>query len=315
MKTRWQTGIIAALTVLCLLAGACTLQASRKPITGAPKTEPTISMFVNETGQKKQIKMEDYVAGVVAAEMEPTWPVNALAAQAILARTFALENMKSGRVRQLHGTDVSTSINESQAYNPSRISKQVRQAVANTRGKVITYQGNYVKAWFNACDGGVTASAAEGLSYTKTPTPYLRAGIKDNCLAVTTPQNRAWEARIPLEQVRAAVQKISGKDPGAITSVRIAQKGPSGRAQTLQIGSANIGAPALRLTLGSELVRSTFLTGATIEGDQLVLKGKGFGHGVGMCQWGAKKLAEQNYTPENIIKYYYKGITIQNLWK
>jgi len=315
MKTRWHTGIIVTLAVICLLAGACARQAPRKPITGNPQTEPTISMFVNETGQKKQIKMEDYVAGVVAAEMEPTWPVNALAAQAILARTFVMENIKSGRVKQLHGTDVSTSTKESQAYNPSRINEQVRQAVASTRGKVVMYKGDYVKAWFNACDGGVTASAAEGLNYTKTPTPYLKAGIKDNCLAVTTPQNCAWEARIPLQRVRAAVMKIRGKDPGAITSVRVAQYGPSGRVQTLQIGSTNISAPALRLALGSELVRSTLFTEAKIKGDQLILRGKGFGHGVGMCQWGAKKLAEQKYAPEDIIKYYYKGVVVQNLWK
>lgn len=308
------TGIIVAVSMISLLVGACARQAPRKPIAGAPRSEPTITMFVNETGQKKQIKLEEYVAGVVAAEMEPTWPVNALAAQAILARTFTMENIKSGRVRQLHGTDVSTSPQEFQAYNPSRINDRVRQAVARTRGEVATYRGDYVKAWFNACDGGVTASAAEGLAYTKTPTPYLKAGIKDNCLAITTPENRAWETRIPLPQVRAAVKKITGQDPGAISSARISKYGPSGRAQTLQIGTVTVGAPALRLALGSEWVRSTFLTGVKVEGNQLVLRGKGFGHGVGMCQWGAKRLAEQGRSPEDIVKFYYKGIEIQKLW-
>jgi len=315
MKVRWFTGLVIIAFVLTLLVGACARQAPRKPIADAPRSEPTITMFVNETGQKKQIKLEDYVAGVVAAEMEPTWPVNALAAQAILARTFTVENIKSGRVRQLRGADVSTSPQEFQAYNPSRINAQVRQAVARTRGEVAMYRGNYVKAWFNACDGGVTASAAEGLGYTKTPTPYLKAGIKDNCLAVTTPENRAWETRIPLEQVRSAVKKITGQDPGAVTSVRIAKYGPSGRAQTLQLGSTTVSAPALRLALGSEWIRSTFLTGVKVEGNQLVLKGKGFGHGVGLCQWGAKRLAEQGHSPEDIVKFYYKGIEIKKLWK
>ncbi len=315
MKIRWFTGIIISASIFGLLVGGCARQAPRKPIPGAPRSEPTITIFVNETGEKKQIKLEDYIAGVVAAEMEPTWPVNALAAQAILARTYTMDNLKSGQIKQLRGTDVSTSPQEFQAYNPSRINNNVRQAVARTRGEVATYQGSYVKAWFNACDGGVTASAAEGLAYTKTPTPYLKAGIKDNCLAVTTPENRSWETRIPLERVRTAVKEITGRDPGAIASVRIAKYGPSGRAQELQLGSVTVGAPALRLALGSEWVRSTFLTDLKVENNQLVLKGKGFGHGVGLCQWGAKRLAEQGYSPEDIVKFYYKGIEIQKLWK
>ncbi|MGB9847512.1 MAG: stage II sporulation protein SpoIID, partial [Desulfotomaculales bacterium] len=129
------------------------------------------------------------------------------------------------------------------------------------------------------------------------------------------PENRAWETRVPLEQVRAAVQKVTGQDPGEITSARIVEYGPSGRAQKLQLGKVTVSAPALRLALGSEWVRSTFFTSVSIEGGRLVLKGKGFGHGVGMCQWGAKKLAEQGRSPEDIVKFYYQGIEIQKLWK
>lgn len=314
MKMRWFTGIIIMVTILVLLGGACSPRVSRKPIAGAPQSEPTITILINETGQKKQIKLEDYIAGVVAAEMEPTWPVSSLAAQAILARTFTMENIKSGRIRQLHGTDVSTSVQECQAYDPSRINHNVREAVTRTRGEVATYRGDYVKAWFNACNGGVTASAAEGLNYTKTPTPYLKAGIKDNCLVITTPENRSWETRIPLERVRMVVKEITGQDPGAITSVQIVKYGPSGRAQTLRLGNVAVNVPALRLSLGSEWVRSTFFTSVKVEGNQLVFKGKGFGHGVGLCQWGARGLAEQGSSPEDIVKFYYKDIEIQKLW-
>ncbi len=315
MQQRWFTGILVAGSIFCFLVTACTRQVPRKPVPGALSEEPTITMYVNETGQKKQVKLEDYIAGVVAAEMEPAWPVNALAAQAILARTFTMENIQSGRVRQLHGTDVSTSIQESQAYDASRINNQVRQAVAHTRGEVVTYKGAYIKAWFNACDGGVSASAAEGLAYTKTFTPYVKTGVKDNCLSITTPENRSWERRIPADRVRLAVKKITGKDPGVIEAVRILKRGPSGRVEQLQLGNVTVGAPALRLALGSEWVRSTLLTRVTVEGGQLVLKGRGFGHGVGMCQWGAKKLAEQGSSSEDIIRFYYQDIEIRKIWK
>lgn len=314
MKQRF-TGMLVIGFILCLLVTACARQVSRKPVPGAPRKEPTISIYVSETGQKKQIKLEDYVAGVVAAEMEPTWPVNALAAQAILARTFTMENIQSGRVRQLHGTDVSTNVQESQAYNSSRINDRVRQAVKLTRGKVVTYNGRYIKAWFNACDGGVTASAAEGLGYTKTPTPYVKAGVKDNCLSITKPENRLWEMRIPIEQVRRAVKKVTGKNAGAIESAKVVKRGPSGRVEQLQLGDVTVSAPALRLAIGSELMRSTLLTGVAVKEGSLVLSGRGYGHGVGMCQWGAKKLAEKGSSPEDIVKFYYKKIQISKLWE
>ncbi|SHI77154.1 SpoIID/LytB domain-containing protein [Desulfofundulus thermosubterraneus] len=309
------TRAVIVTTLIGLLIAGCTRAAPRKPVPPAPGREPTISLYVNETGERKNIKLEDYVAGVVAAEMEPTWPVNALAAQAILARTFTMENIKAGRVKKLHGTDASTSPQEFQAYDPSRINDNVRQAVARTRGEVAMYRGDYIKAWFNACDGGVTASAAEGLAYTKTPTPYVRAGVRDNCLSITTPENRHWERRIPLEQVRAAVTKITGRDPGPITSVRIVRRGPSGRAEQLQVGKATVSGPALRLALGSEWVRSMLLTSARVEGNALVLTGKGFGHGVGMCQWGARLLAQKGRSPEDIVRFYFKDIEIRKLWQ
>lgn len=306
-----------ALIVGCLVAAcaACARGPQAKPVPDRLREEPTISLFMNETGEKKNIKMEEYIAGVVAAEMEPTWPVNALAAQAVLARTFTMENIKAGRVKKLHGTDASTSVEEFQAYDPTRINDRVRDAVQRTRGEVATYRGDYIKAWFSACDGGISASAREGLAYTKTPTPYVKAGVKDNCLTIAPPENRNWQAAIPLGQVRAAVKEVTGNDPGAITSASIAQKGPSGRAEKIQIGNAQVGGPALRLALGSQQVRSMLLDKVSVQGDKLVLSGSGFGHGVGMCQWGANLMSQNNKSPEDIVRFYFRDIEIQKLWQ
>lgn len=306
------------LILLCLATLLYTAGCSKKPapkIEPPAKDEPTITLYDNKTGQKKSIKIEEYVQGVVAAEMDTKWPVNALAAQAILARTFTMENINSGRVKQLHGADVSTSVEESQAYDPSKINDNVRQAVESTRGEVVTYNDNYIHAWFSACDGGISATAEEGLAYTKEPTPYLRAGAQDGCLSITEPKNKAWEARIPVAQVRSAVQGKAGKDPGSITSAAIEKKGPSGRAEQIKLGGVTVGGPALRLALGSEKVRSMLLSDARVEGGQLVLTGKGFGHGVGMCQWGARLMAEQGKSPEDIINFYFKDIVIKKEWK
>jgi stage II sporulation protein D len=277
--------------------------------------EPIISLYINETGEKKQIKLEEYLVGVVAAEMEPTWPENALAAQAILARTFTMENIASGRVKELHGTDASTSVEEFQAYNPSRINDNVRRAVQSTRGQVIKYNGEYVKGWFAACCGGVTAGAVEGLDWRKTKTPYIKAGLQDGCLDITTPENKHWVANIPLNKVREAVQQTAGQDPGNITSVDIVERGPSGRVQKVKVGSVQLSGPGFRLAVGSELMRSTLVEEMRVEGNNLVVTGRGFGHGVGMCQWGANKMATEGKSAEEIVKFYYQGVTVDKIWQ
>ncbi|MDD4238537.1 MAG: SpoIID/LytB domain-containing protein [Desulfotomaculaceae bacterium] len=307
---------LVLLLAACLLTAGCTRQQKPAPKPAQPQgDEPTISLFINKTGEKKSLKMEEYIQGVVAAEMDTKWPLNALAAQAILARTFTLENINSGRVKQLHGTDASTSVEEFQAYDPSKINDNVKKAVEQTRGEVVTVNNNPIHAWFSACDGGISASAEEGLAYTKDPTPFIKAGAKDGCLAITEPKNKAWEARIPVEQVRAAVKGTTGKDPGAITSASIEKKGPSGRAEQIKVGNASISGPSLRLALGSEKVRSMLLSDLRVEGGQLVMAGKGFGHGVGMCQWGARLMADQGKSPEDIVMFYYQNVDIQKKWK
>jgi len=302
---------LLALTASILAAG-CTPQ--KRP-RGAPTSEPTIFLFVKETGEKKQINLEKYIEGVVAAEMDPTWPENALAAQAILARTFTLGSMREGKIQKLHGTDASTDPEEFQAYDPTRINNRVRQAVSRTRGEVIVHNGDYVRSFFSASCGGTTATPAEG-GFTERQYPYVKAPIKDPGFEITAPENKHWELRVPLEEVRLAVREIGGSDPGEITSVDVTEWGPSGRAMRIKFNSVEVGAPALRKALGSQKMRSTFLKAEpSIEGDSLVLTGKGFGHGVGMCQWGARKMAQDGKEPEDIIKFYYKNVQIQKLWR
>jgi len=306
-----------ALMVLAGLIGGCfwgCTEAEKNEGDQAPGQEPTISLYLAETDEKKEIKLEEYIQGVVAAEMEPDWPINALAAQAILARTFTLERIATTGGVPARGTDASTDVEEFQAYDPKRINQAVIEAVQKTRGEVVKYEGKYIKAWFFADSGGVTAaSAEEGLAYTKEPSPYIRS-VKDPGAEITTAENKAWRAEFSLDKVRAAVQQAAGQDPGAITTAKIVQRGESGRAMKIQIGEVTVSGPALRLALGSEEMRSTLLTEFALGNGKLIVAGKGFGHGVGMSQWGARALAEQGRSPEEIIRYFYKGIEIVKEW-
>ncbi|HEX3032191.1 MAG TPA: SpoIID/LytB domain-containing protein [Bacillota bacterium] len=313
-KITWT--LVGFLVLVMVVTVGCQRRQEQKPIPRATKlgNEPQISLFINETGQKKVIGIEEYLTGVVAAEMDTGWPLEALAAQAILARTFTMENIKQGRVKKLHGTDASTSVEEFQAYAPKKVNARVKKAVAMTRGEVVLYRDKYIHAWYSACDGGKSATAREGLAFNKQPTPYLKV-VEDGCMKVTTPENQRWTARFTAEQVRQAVLKSTGQNTGSINSVSITKKGPSGRAETIKVGNAEVSGPALRLALGSDTVRSMKLDSLYHQGGTVYFQGKGFGHGVGMCQWGANKLAKSGKSPEDIIRFYFKNIDIKKQWK
>ncbi|KJS23275.1 MAG: stage II sporulation protein SpoIID [Clostridiaceae bacterium BRH_c20a] len=309
--------IFVVMLSLILLNGIACTSPQKKP---APpqqqptKEEPTISLYVAETGNTKEIKMESYLEGVVAAEMDVNWPLEALAAQAIIARTFTLEKIQEGGVKE-RGTDASTDINEFQAYDRERINDQVKKAVQMTRGEVAKYQGKFIKAWFFADGGGKTsASAEEGLGFNRVPTPYIKS-VDDPGINITVEENKSWQVSFPLNEVQNAIQQVSGKAATNISSVSIAEKGPSGRATKIKVGDVVVSAPALRLALGSDKMRSALLTGISIQGGNLVIQGKGYGHGVGMSQWGARALAEQGKSPEDIVRYFFKDVEIVKEYK
>lgn len=301
-------GLVLLLLTLVSLAG-CPAPA-RRPLAA----EPSIKLLDVQTGQIKNIKIEEYIQGVVAAEMDTSWPVEALAAQAILARTVARKQMQEGGVRGGQA-DISTDKEESQAYDPGKINDNVRKAVAMTSGKVVTYEGRYINGWFHADSGGRTAaSAVEGLNYREEKAPYIKS-VSDPGFGQSLPENRAWQAVFPWDKVRQAVRQVSGTDPGDDMIAAIVEKGPSGRAVTVKVGAATLSAPALRLALGSEEMRSTMLSGFTVENGQLVVAGKGYGHGVGLSQWGAKALAEQGKSAADIIRYFFRDVKIRQEWR
>ena len=170
--------------------------------------------------------------------------VNALAAQAILAWTFAMENIKSGRVKQLHGADVSTSVEESQAYDPE-INDNVRKAVEATRGEVVTYGGNYIHAWLSV----TAASQPPRKKAWPTPRnlPLYQRGSAGRLSVHNRTKNKAWEARIFVAQASSAVGQ--GPRIPARLPQRLSKKGPSGRAEQIKLGGVTLGI-LLRLALG-----------------------------------------------------------------
>lgn len=276
--------------------------------------QENIRVYMHESGEIVEMPLEEYLYGVVAGEMDVNWPKEALAAQAILARTFTLEKMARGGVKE-HEADASTDIAEFQAYNAEKINENVKAAVDETRGEVVTYDGELIKAWFFADAGGLTASSAEeGLSYNKTETLYIQS-VEDPGANLEDNDNRHWEVRFSLDEVNAALEQIGVAMPADVNSAEVVEYGASGRAVTLAIGTAKVPAVAFRLAIGSEKMKSTMIEDIAVKDGELYIAGRGYGHGVGMSQWGARALAEQGRDAEEIIEYYFRDIEIENIYE
>lgn len=301
--------------VLVLLLAGCGGQRPTAPKAAQNnwlRDDAVISLYQHETGEIVEIPLREYLYGVVAGEMDVNWPVEALAAQAIMARTFTLEKIEDGGV-VARGTDASTDIKEFQAYHAENVNDTVKKAVDETANLVAVYDGQLIKAWFFADGGGRTAaSAAEGLAYDKEETPYIQS-VEDPGFALAENPNRAWETYFSMAQVADAVEQITGTRQEQFQTVSIAEQGPSGRATQYQFDEITVSAPALRLALGGETMKSNLVDEINLQDGQLMIKGRGYGHGVGMSQWGARALAEQGKSAEEIVQYFFKDVEIQQV--
>ena len=227
MKTR----VMALLLACAMLLSACagTAQSAPEPtpegthvkadavkwpkekLTQSENGEPQLRVYVVEDKKTEPMDIETYVQGVLAGEMKNDWPMEALKAQAILARTFVLKFIEEKESRY-PDADISTDIEEAQAYNAEAVNDRIRQAVRETRGLVLNAGGKLPYAWFHAHSGGLTARAKEGLDYEKDEPGYTQCvkGMEND----EAPKEAAsWQAAFTMDEVIAAA-----RDAGASVS-------------------------------------------------------------------------------------------------
>lgn len=282
-------------------------------ISQGERKEPKLTIHIVDEKQNKEMAFEEYLPGVLAGEMKNDWPMEALKAQAILARTFAMEFIDKKGSSKYEGAHLSTDIEEAQAWDTEGINDRIKEAVKSTRGMVILHNNEFIKAWFHSHAAGRTATAVEGLGLNEDNPPYIH--MVDSPDSPKAPEEDAnWKETFTKEEIAQAVEKTSGQNPGDFSGIKVAEWGPSGRAYKLQIGNALVTAPAFRLALDSTRMKSTKLKHISFEGDQITMEGSGYGHGVGMSQWGAYQMAEEGKSAEEIIKHYFKDIEISKLW-
>lgn len=271
---------------------------------------PVLSVYDTNDKKTEEMDIETYLMGVVAGEMKNTWPMEALKAQAILARTFTMKFI-SDKTSSYENADISTDVTEAQAYNAENINDRVREAVNETRGLVMIADGEFPYAWFHAHSGGKTELPSKALDYSEDPSYLTSVTSDESSDAPEDVQN--WKAVFTREQVLQACRN-AGLELNGVESFEIGQRGESGRAATFLVNGQEVSAPTFRLQIGASALKSTLLESVEIDGDSVVFKGSGFGHGVGMSQWGARKMADDGKSAEDIIMYYYTGVELAELW-
>lgn len=273
------------------------------------REERSLLVYLEEEGTRRRMLFEEYLAGVVAGEVPGDWPRAALEAQAIIARTFTLGKLqRTGGTWELHGTDVCTNVEHFQAYNANLINDAIREAVRATRGLVIFHAGRPARTWFHADAAGITATPQEGLGFPG------RVRYLPSLKVPTDARENAWTASFSRDEVRRAAE-ATGHRATEVSEVRVARRGPSGRATVIQIDDARVPAPAFRVALDPKRLRSNLILGVRVDGERVVFSGRGFGHGVGMSQQGARLMAEGGKTARDIIHAFYYRVEIRRQWE
>lgn len=282
---------------------------------------PQLQVYVVEDEKVETVDVETYVEGVLAGEMKNDWPMEALKAQAILARTFVLKFVEE-KESKYPDADISTDIEEAQAYDREAVNDSIREAVAATRGQVLSAEGELPYAWFHAHSGGMTERAVTGLGWDEAEPAYTTvvqgnepASAESEADQQALKEAQTWEASFSVEAFQDACAKlgIDVKITGD-TRLSVAERGEGGRAKSISVDGQQVDASELRIALGSTEMRSTLLTSLKVQDGQVVMAGKGYGHGVGMSQWGAYGMAQEGQSAEEIVSHYFTNVAVEKLW-
>lgn len=254
-----------------------------------------------------RIGLEDYLAGISVAETSHYWPMDALRAQAVVLRTYALYQKEHSVSREYDlCADVSSQVYAGAAAERYRFS----EAVADTRGEVLRYQGKIIPAFFHSTCGGHTEDAAQLWSVRMPPL----AGVL--CPYCGGSPHFGWQATIPVRELSRLLLSKTRYAGSSIQAVEVVDLTASGRVKSLRIrtdkGSLTVSGKDLRSRVGADRMRSTLFS-VRPQGTSFVFQGKGWGHGVGLCQWGSYFLAKSGADYKEILAAYYPQSELASL--
>lgn len=303
---------------------------------------PVVRLAGAQAQLLEELPLESYLAGVLPTEMNPKWPVAALAAQAVAARSYATAKYleRFDRPWQLHWH---YSVDMAYAGVSAKRSPNVTEALRSTRGQLLTYRDLPVPALFHACSGGATESAVNvwptlsGADRTTPMTGQMPSVADDAAEAGASAlgmrkSHWRWKANIPLPTITRDLQEWARTHPedklaiGTVTGIAVESRFPdSNRVAMVAITHklegrtrrTQIAAKDFRLAIDPGEVRSTWWDSCSVasaKGGILVLAGRGFGHGVGLSQVSAWELATEGHTAAEILVRFYPQALLERRW-
>ncbi|GEM_PF-5484073 len=256
-----------------------------------------------------ELPLNKYLYGVIKKELAPDWPMEVMKAQAVASRSFALNMMAAddigdGNLR----ADVSAQVYEGKTAE----SERGRQAVEATRGEILVYAGEIVPAYFHANSGGYIEDGRHiwgGDGF-----PFIEPG-PDSWSEQT--QHYRWEEELPIAEINDRLAAAGHTAMGSNPDLRSAGFLRSGRASEVSYRSAsgervNLNANEFRMAIGGDKIRSSWFEEIQRSGQNIVFEGRGWGHGVGMSQWGAKEMAEAGKSYSEILQFYFRHAELSN---
>jgi stage II sporulation protein D len=253
-----------------------------------------------------QVDLEEYVKGVVPSEVSSAWHPEMLKVQAVAARTYALYNKMLSAARDY---DVMATIQDQVYRGRTGVDHRVEEAVESTRGIVVTHLQAPIYAAFSSTAAGPTEDAVN--VWANKDLPYLK-GVE--CPFDLESPYYQWKASVKIEQLEKNLRH-QGFTVGTIATITPIAYSRAGRVARLRIlhsgGETLLRGEDLRKAAGYTVIPSTQFEVESI-GAEVVFAGYGAGHAVGLCQWGAKELAELGYSYNSILQYYYPGTELRN---
>lgn len=297
---------ILVIGIPALLVRSCTVS-----FFSIPKA-PLVVIWDEQSNTLMSMTLEEYVQGVVAAEMPASFGLEALKAQAVAARTYAYRRIQRNDTIPEHpDAHLSTDYKSGQAWvswetffdrygllQGRQLQKKIKKAVNQTIGWIAVYDGEPILAVYHSTSGGRTENSEH---YWSEQLPYLR-GVHD-----------PYSASSPYHFTTATfstAQLCGSLEVSKSTDLRVVERYPSGRVKTVEVGDKWFSGREVRQRLG---LRSSWFTVDLLQND-VVFSVWGFGHGVGMSQYGADGMAQQGYDYQEILQYYYQGIELKEAY-
>jgi len=254
-----------------------------------------------------ELPLEDYLVGVLRAEASEKWPLEALRAQAIVARTYAAYHRTLAGSRPYH---ILASTAHQQYFGRVPSTSPIWGAVRETVGQVLLWEGDVFPAFYHTESGGYTEDprtvfAARNMPALKPVRCEFSAGSP----------HYYWALDVKLADLGEILRR-NDVTVGNVVAIDVSERTPSLRAATVTVhgtrSSVRLRGNDFRRMIGYDTFKST-LFAVAVDTQWARFSGRGYGHGVGMCQWGAKGMAEQGHTARQILEFYYPGTVLSTL--